>query len=53
MRAVGPSRTAVFTNLVPAFGVLLSAGLLGETVLTSMLVGGVVSTIGVFLTNRR
>lgn len=53
IRAVGPSRTAVFTNMVPAFGVLLSAGLLGEPVLTSMLVGGVVSTIGVFLTNRR
>lgn len=53
IRAVGPSRTAVFTNLVPAFGVLLSAGLLGEEVLASMLVGGVVSAIGVSLANRK
>ncbi|WP_422849663.1 DMT family transporter [Acidovorax sp. M14] len=53
IQAVGPSRTAVFTNLVPAFGVLLSAGVLGEAVLASMLAGGAVSTIGVFLTNRK
>ncbi len=52
VRAVGPSRTAVFTNLVPAFGVLLSAGVLGEHILVSMLVGGVVSVIGVTLSNR-
>lgn len=53
IRAIGPSRTAVFTNLVPAFGVLLSAAVLGEVVLASMLVGGVLSTVGVFLTNRK
>lgn len=52
IEAVGPSRTAVFTNLVPVFGVLLSAGLLGEAVLASMLVGGAVSVIGVSLANR-
>lgn len=53
IRSVGPSRTAVFTNLVAAFGVLLSAGLLGEQVLVSMLVGGTVSVIGVSLTNKK
>ncbi|MEJ7033512.1 hypothetical protein AR463_17925 [Ralstonia solanacearum] len=53
IRAVGPSRTAVFTNLVPAFGVVLSAGLLGEAVLASMLVGGALSAIGVSLANRK
>lgn len=53
VHAVGPSRTAVFTNLVPAFGVLLSAGLLGEPVLASMVIGGIVSVIGVSLTNRK
>lgn len=53
IRAVGPSRTAVFTNLVPAFGVLLSAGLLGEEVLASMVIGGALSAIGVSLTNRK
>jgi drug/metabolite transporter (DMT)-like permease len=53
IRAVGPSRTAVFTNLVPAFGVMLSAVLLGEDVLASMLVGGAISVLGVTIANRR
>jgi drug/metabolite transporter (DMT)-like permease len=53
IRAVGPSRTAVFTNLVPAFGVMLSAVLLGEDILASMLVGGAISVVGVTLANRR
>jgi drug/metabolite transporter (DMT)-like permease len=53
IRAVGPSRTAVFTNLVPAFGVMLSALMLGENILASMLVGGAISVLGVTLTNRR
>lgn len=52
IRAVGPSRTAVFTNLVPAFGVLLAAVLLGESVLVSMLVGGALAAAGVSLANR-
>lgn len=50
---LGPSRTAVFNNLVPAFGVLQSALLLGEPVLASMLVGGALSALGVHLTNRQ
>lgn len=53
IRAVGPSRTAIFTNLVPAFGVLLGALLLGENILASMLIGGALSAIGVSLTNRK
>ena len=53
IRAVGPSRTAVFTNLVPAFGVMLSAVLLGEDILASMLVGGTIAVVGVTLANRR
>ncbi len=51
IRELGPSRTAVFTNLVPAFGVLLSAGFLGEDILVSMIAGGVISVLGVSLTN--
>jgi drug/metabolite transporter (DMT)-like permease len=43
----------VFTNLVPAFGVMLSAVLLGEDVLASMLVGGAISVMGVTIANRR
>lgn len=53
IKAIGPSRTAVFTNLVPAFGVLFSALLLGEQVLISMVVGGIVAALGVSLVNKR
>lgn len=53
IQALGPSRTAVFNNLVPAFGVLQSALLLGEPVLASMIVGGALSALGVRLTNRQ
>ena len=53
IKAVGPSRAAVFTNLVPAFGVLLAALILGEPILISMLVGGGLSALGVSLANRK
>ena len=52
VRAIGAARTAVFTNLVPIFGVLLGALLLGEPILPSMLVGGAVAIAGVMLTTR-
>jgi len=52
VKAIGPSRTTVFTNLVPVFGVLLSTIILGETVLVSMIVGGVIAIIGVTLVNK-
>ncbi|MGN6388931.1 MAG: DMT family transporter, partial [Burkholderiaceae bacterium] len=52
VQAIGPSRTAVFNNLVPVFGILLAAGLLGEPVLPSMLAGGALVVGGVMLTNR-
>ncbi len=52
IRELGPARTAVFTNLVPVFGVLLSIGLLGETLTPSMVAGGVLVIAGVMLTNR-
>ena len=52
VKAIGPSRTAVFNNLVPAFGIALAALLLGEPILVSMVVGGVLTIIGVTLTNR-
>jgi drug/metabolite transporter (DMT)-like permease len=52
VKIIGPSRTAVFTNLVPAFGVVLAWGLLSEPILLSMVVGGVLAMIGVTLTNR-
>jgi len=52
VKAIGPSRTAIFNNLVPVFGVALSAVLLGETILASMVIGGLITIAGVMLTNR-
>ncbi|MGU7768928.1 DMT family transporter [Burkholderia sp. MR1-5-21] len=52
IRELGPARAAVFTNLVPVFGVLLSVCLLGEALSPSMLVGGALVIAGVTLTNR-
>jgi drug/metabolite transporter (DMT)-like permease len=53
IKTVGPSRTAIFTNLVPAFGVLFSAVLIGEPILISMIVGGVIAALGVSLVNKK
>ena len=53
IQTVGPSRTAIFTNLVPAFGVLFSAALLGEPILISMVVGGLIAALGVSLVNKK
>ncbi|GAU04464.1 DMT family transporter [Burkholderia stabilis] len=52
IRELGPARAAVFTNLVPVFGVLLSVALLGEPLSPSMLAGGALVIAGVALTNR-
>lgn len=52
VRRIGPSRTAVFINLVPVFGVSLAALILGEPILASMAVGGAMVIAGVALTNR-
>lgn len=52
VHSLGPERTAVFTNLVPVFGVALGAAILREPVEVSMLVGGALVIAGVSLTNR-
>jgi drug/metabolite transporter (DMT)-like permease len=52
VRRIGPSRTAIFINFVPVFGVTFAALLLGEPVLASMVVGGAMVIGGVLLTNR-
>jgi drug/metabolite transporter (DMT)-like permease len=52
VKAIGPARTAVFNNLVPVFGIAFGALLLGEPILTSMVVGGLLVILGVSLTNR-
>lgn len=53
IQTVGPSRTAIFTNLVPVFGVLFSALLLGEPILISMVTGGLIAILGVSLVNKK
>lgn len=53
VKAIGPSRAAVFNNLVPVSGVLLAALVLGEPVLMSMVVGAVLVIGGVTMANLR
>lgn len=50
VRAVGPSRSAIFMNLQPVVGVLLAAALLGERIGLAQLLGGVAVLVGVGLT---
>jgi drug/metabolite transporter (DMT)-like permease len=51
LRTLGAARTSVFNNLVPVFGVVFGALLLGEQILPSMVIGGLVALAGVSLTN--
>ena len=44
---LGASRAAVFVNLVPLFGVLLSALILSESLAASQLAGGILVVLGV------
>jgi drug/metabolite transporter (DMT)-like permease len=52
VKKVGASTTSIFNNLVPVFGVAISVLLLGEPLLTSMLVGGAVTIAGVLMVSR-
>lgn len=51
VKQIGASRTVVFTNLVPVFGVLLGFIVLDEPILWSMVIGGIIVIAGVSLTN--
>jgi drug/metabolite transporter (DMT)-like permease len=51
VRQLGASRASVFNNMVPVFGVLLATLILGEPLLGSMIVGGLVALGGVSLAN--
>ena len=50
---IGASRAAIFTNLVPVFGVLLGFIFLDEPILWSMFIGGVITIVGVTITNSK
>jgi drug/metabolite transporter (DMT)-like permease len=52
IRQIGPSRAAVFINVVPVSGVFFGWWLLGEPVNGSLLAGGALVLAGVALTNR-
>jgi len=49
IKRLGASVSAIFTNLVPVFGVAISVLLLGESLLPSMLIGGGVAIGGVMM----
>ncbi len=52
VHALGAARAGQFINLVPVSGVCLGALLLDETVTTSLLAGGSLVVVGLWLTNR-
>lgn len=49
VRAVGPSRTAAFSNLIPFVGIASGALLLGEVIRPLQIVGGVLIVASVFI----
>jgi drug/metabolite transporter (DMT)-like permease len=51
VKVIGAARASVFGNLVPVFGGALAVLLLGEPLLASMLVGGLVTLADVSLTD--
>jgi drug/metabolite transporter (DMT)-like permease len=51
VKTLGPTSAGVFINLVPAWGVALSALLLNEQIVIATLLGGLGIVVGVFLTN--
>jgi drug/metabolite transporter (DMT)-like permease len=52
VQRLGAARTVIFNNLVPLFGAGFGVLLLGEPLLPSMLVGGVIAVAGVMLVSR-
>ena len=53
IKAIGPSKSAVFINFVPISAVIMSFFLLGETIDASLLIGAALVLSGIYLTNRR
>jgi drug/metabolite transporter (DMT)-like permease len=52
IKAIGPSKSAVFINFVPISAVIMSFFLLGETIDASLLIGAALVLSGIYLTNR-
>ena len=51
VREIGPTRSAIFNNLVPIFGMAAGVVLLGEPLHWTMVAGGLVALLGVTLVN--
>ena len=52
IKSIGPSKTAIFINLVPLWAMALSTILLGERITLPLVVGAAMVIGGVFLTSR-
>jgi drug/metabolite transporter (DMT)-like permease len=52
IKRVGASIASIFNNLVPVFGVAIAVIVLGEPLLPSMLIGGAIAIVGVFMVSR-
>ncbi len=53
IQKIGATRTIVFNYLVPLFAVLLAYFILNENISPSMFIGGVLSFVGVLMTNKK
>jgi drug/metabolite transporter (DMT)-like permease len=52
IQKIGPTRAGLFINFVPISGILLAFVFLGEQITPSLLIGTVMVSLGVYLTNR-
>lgn len=52
IKRFGASIASIFNNLVPVFGVAIAVVVLGEPLLPSMLIGGAIAIVGVFMVSR-
>ncbi len=53
LKGLGATKAGVFINFVPVFGVILSALFLNENITSSMIIGGLCTISGVYLTNKK
>lgn len=52
IKSIGPSKTAIFINLVPIWAMTLSTIVLGERITLPLVIGAAMVIVGVFLTSR-
>ncbi|WP_432735618.1 DMT family transporter [Maridesulfovibrio sp. FT414] len=52
IREIGPAKTGIFINLVPVAAIIMGAFMLGEQVDMFLVVGGILTISGVWITNR-